>query len=348
MNDSPLSEDEQVDVLRELHAEGELSDAQLSIILSRREICSSCSQNGGLSILTVRCHNCGCGGLSLLSQRCRLRKWNTSSEPPAVPPGDSRKLAVTNDLEDLFRQSDVPLVSCVMPTYGRPDYVMESIFLFLEQDYPNKELIILNDCPGQLFEGDLPGVRAVNMDCRFGTLGEKRNATIEHASGRIIMVWDDDDIYMPWRLTFSVDEMRRSKAPIYRAERYWGYWDDGELHDNHASFEWMNHSLTAFTRSLWDNCGRYPHQNVREDRQFLLKAQKLLQIPYVTYPLDDADRYFILRGRSSYQHMSMSGGVGPLNVLPGRYPIQPQPIADPLLRAHYERLIQHRIGASQY
>lgn len=61
----------------------------------------------------------------------------------------------------------LPLVSCIMPTYGRPDYVAESIAMFLDQDYEAKELIILNDCPGQVLRGDFPGVRIVNS-CPFG------------------------------------------------------------------------------------------------------------------------------------------------------------------------------------
>lgn len=66
-----------------------------------------------------------------------------------------------------------------MPTYCRPDYAAESIAMFLEQDYPAKELIVLNDCPGQRFCGDIADVRRLNTDSRYPTLGEKRNV-IDH------------------------------------------------------------------------------------------------------------------------------------------------------------------------
>ena len=52
-----------------------------------------------------------------------------------------------------------PLVSCIIPTYGRRSYVAESVALFLAQDYPAKELLIGNDCPGQSLLAELPGVR---------------------------------------------------------------------------------------------------------------------------------------------------------------------------------------------
>lgn len=345
MDGRALTEQEQLAVLREMRVEGDLTDQQWSTVLARRAICATCSENDGLNVLTVHCRNCGCSGLSLLGQRCRLRKWNSAPGTQQVSTSERRKQVVTDDLESLFRSPGLPLVTCVMPTYGRPDYVMESVYLFLQQDYPRKELVILNDCPEQIFDCDIAGIQAINVKRRFGSLGEKRNAAIRQARGRIVAVWDDDDIYLPWRLTFTVEEMRRQKTPIYRSERYWAYWGNGPLHDNRASFEWMNHSLTAFTRELWEQSGRYPHQDVREDRQFLLKSQRLMQTRYHAFPLDDHDRYFILRGLSSYPHMSMGGGTGTLDTSPGRYKVAPRPISDPLLRSHYDRLIQDHMDS---
>jgi glycosyltransferase involved in cell wall biosynthesis len=39
-----------------------------------------------------------------------------------------------------------PLISCIMPTYGRPEFLGEAVAMFLAQDYPEKELVILNRC----------------------------------------------------------------------------------------------------------------------------------------------------------------------------------------------------------
>ena len=36
------------------------------------------------------------------------------------------------------------LVSCIMPTYNRRQFVSQAIKYFLRQDYARKELIILN------------------------------------------------------------------------------------------------------------------------------------------------------------------------------------------------------------
>jgi len=62
---------------------------------------------------------------------------------------------------------DLPLISCICPTYNRlPKYqflLEESIESFLRQDYPNKESIVLNDTPGQELRCEANGVTIVNV-----------------------------------------------------------------------------------------------------------------------------------------------------------------------------------------
>ena len=43
-----------------------------------------------------------------------------------------------------------PLVAALCPTYGRFSRLRESLACFLAQDYPNKQLIILNDADVQI------------------------------------------------------------------------------------------------------------------------------------------------------------------------------------------------------
>lgn len=56
-----------------------LTDAQRSTVATRKAVCNACDQNGGLSAVTVKCHGCGCAGLSLLNGTCKLNKWPTPS-----------------------------------------------------------------------------------------------------------------------------------------------------------------------------------------------------------------------------------------------------------------------------
>jgi len=81
----------------------------------------------------------------------------------------------------------------------------EAVTCFLEQDYKNKELIILNNHPVPL-RVDLPQVTMINKP-GFPTLGDCRNFLLNMAKGEFVRTWDDDDLYMPWAISQGVEGM---------------------------------------------------------------------------------------------------------------------------------------------
>lgn len=59
-----------------------LTETQRSTVEAHRTTCQTsgpngapCEMNGGMTGLTVKCHGCGCAGLSLLHGQCKLGKW---------------------------------------------------------------------------------------------------------------------------------------------------------------------------------------------------------------------------------------------------------------------------------
>src|SRR5947208_5700304 len=119
-----------------------------------------------------------------------------------------------------------PPVSCICPTYARPEVLEEAIYSFLRQDYPGKkELIILNDYDQQTLAFEHPEVRVINVPTRFRTVGEKRNAAVALASHDLLFVWDDDDIYLPHRLSFSVARFERKKG-FFKPDLAWMWYQD--------------------------------------------------------------------------------------------------------------------------
>ncbi len=152
---------------------------------------------------------------------------------------------------------NMPLVSCICPTYGRPPVYQhlleEAIESFLRQTYPNKELIVLNDCPGQELVCDAPGVRVVNVSDRFAMPGAKRNIGVELARGELIAPWDDGDISLPWRLSLSVE--RLGNADYFNPKHFW-FMDRDELRPYPRSS--IGHNLSLFRRAAWEAVGGYP------------------------------------------------------------------------------------------
>jgi hypothetical protein len=96
-----------------------------------------------------------------------------------------------------------------MPTANRRALVPSAILMFLRQDYPGeKELVIVDD--GEEGVADLiprhPQINYIRLPDRR-TIGEKRNIACEAARGDIILHWDDDDWYAPWRIRYQVEEL---------------------------------------------------------------------------------------------------------------------------------------------
>lgn len=158
------------------------------------------------------------------------------------------------------------LVSCLCPTYNRPLLLGESIRCFLDQDYPNKELIVLNDQEGVnlKLENCPNNIRIVNHPKRFDSLGEKRNYLKSLSSGEYYCIWDDDDLYAPFRLSESV----------YFMENYPDY-DIIKLKDAFISVDNKNYKVAtnrfhaqAVIRKSYMDKTEYPLKSIGEDAVF--------------------------------------------------------------------------------
>ena len=159
-------------------------------------------------------------------------------------------------------------VSCLCPTFNRPQCLAEVIESFLRQSYPKdlRELIILDDA-GQYDPKacvDIPGVKLVVSPHRFMTLGEKRNATAALASPKaeVYAVWDDDDIYLPWHLDDLI-RVIKAKNDWYIPEAVW-------LEQGQAlrivQTKGYYHGAWGFTRKAFVQVHGYPFMQSGQDR----------------------------------------------------------------------------------
>jgi len=177
--------------------------------------------------------------------------------------------------------ADWPLVSCIMPTYQRRSFVPLALRCFLDQDYPNKELIIVDDGEDRVEDliADLPGgVRYLALPSRV-SIGAKRNLACEAARGEMIVHWDDDDWYAPDRLRYQVTPILTGEAEITGLENAFvlvlpggEFWTTGpELH--RQMFVGDVHGGTlAYRKELLARGLRYPELNLAEDAWLLHEA----------------------------------------------------------------------------
>lgn len=113
-----------------------------------------------------------------------------------------------------------PLVSCICPTRNRPEFLPFAVSYFVRQDYPNRELIILDDSDrGNRYASEDARIRSIKINPP-NSIGGKRNLCNDFAKGDLICHWDDDDWYAPDRISQQVAVMQanpEAQATAYRS-----------------------------------------------------------------------------------------------------------------------------------
>ena len=96
-----------------------------------------------------------------------------------------------------------PLVSVIIPTYNRPDFLKLTIESILCQTYPKLEIIVVDDgSPGdhnQQLCKQFPEVNYIKIP-NSGGPARPRNIGIGRAEGEYIALVDDDDIWLPEKI----------------------------------------------------------------------------------------------------------------------------------------------------
>ena len=188
------------------------------------------------------------------------------------------------------------LVSCVCITYGRHHLLEEAIESFLRQDYnEEKELIVVNDLVDSNLFFSHPEIKIFNVHERFKSLGSKRNFAIRRTSGSVIFPWDDDDISLPHRISFSLEQIENKH--FFKAKRFWRM-DRYALRGPHSN---IAHAQSAYTRKLYDMVGGYSNMGSGEDQVFENKVNDLGYFNMQDLP--DDKLYYIIRW-GFYPHLS--------------------------------------------
>ncbi|MBC8160737.1 MAG: glycosyltransferase, partial [Roseiflexaceae bacterium] len=128
-----------------------------------------------------------------------------------------------------YQPSEQPLVSCLMVTRARPELALRAIHCFQLQSYPARELVIVDDDPGDtlaravaaLADPRIVHMRLANQGLR---LGELRNIALDRASGAYVTQWDDDDLSDPERLEIQLAAIQLLKADACFLERHQLWW----------------------------------------------------------------------------------------------------------------------------
>lgn len=170
----------------------------------------------------------------------------------------------------------LPLVTCVMPTFNRRYFIPHAIKYFQRQEYQNKELIIIDDgsdCVQDLVP-KADNIKYIRLDHQI-SLGAKLNLACRHASGSIIVNWDDDDWYADYRINYQVKELKERNADICGINNLL-YYDLLKKEAFQYKYppnqrKWLLGSSLCYQRSYWEK-NQYKDINVGVDGLFVWAA----------------------------------------------------------------------------
>jgi glycosyltransferase involved in cell wall biosynthesis len=186
---------------------------------------------------------------------------------------------------------DWPLISAIMPTFNRRPFVPLAIQSFLAQEYPHKELLIVDDGDDPIEDliKHLPGIHYLRLKQRT-SIGAKRNLACHEAGGEIIVHWDDDDWYAPHRLRYQVEPILLGQADITGLENSYvldlaarQFWTTSQQLHQRMFVGDVHGGTLVYSKSLKDSGLRYPEVNLAEDaallKQALQRGRRLTRLP---------------------------------------------------------------------
>ncbi len=221
----------------------------------------------------------------------------------------------------ILTERSLPLISCLLVTAaGRFDFFRRSVRCYLDQTYPNRELVVVNEGPKDYqkqIADHLSGrtdVRFVFLDGKY-TLGALRNIAVGLCHGELFVQWDDDDYSTPERIAVQYAYLKnRPEARIcYFSDQLHYYfttkrlfWNDwSAFHSgNRKEYSLIPGTIMAYTDGF---DGRYPsagaHCSAGEDSilalQFLKDADG--------HDLEDTSKVLLMHGQGYMQAYTFHG-----------------------------------------
>jgi glycosyltransferase involved in cell wall biosynthesis len=144
-------------------------------------------------------------------------------------------------------------VTAIMPVRGRQRLAQLAIECFLAQDYPDKELRVIQDADDPSFHAGFIPPERVRIDTlpTRRPISTKLNRMCQESAAAIIVRWDSDDWSAPGRISAQMKALEESGKAVtgYRSMLFW---------DGSAPYLWRcnaaDYSLgtsLCFRRSWW-------------------------------------------------------------------------------------------------
>lgn len=145
------------------------------------------------------------------------------------------------------------LVSVVIPTYKRFDTLSRAIKSVVFQTYPNIEILVVDDNePGDAYSNEVKkmieslgilNLKLVTQEKHINGAAA-RNAGIVQAKGEFIAFLDDDDMWLPEKISKEIEFLKALPESVGAVSNRKVYYKDGKV--NHVSECWKADSSQNF------------------------------------------------------------------------------------------------------
>ena len=186
-------------------------------------------------------------------------------------------------------------MSCIMPTYNRQDLIRVALKCYLSQDWPDKELVVIDDgaeTVRDLVKQLVPDAVYIYL-AKKQMIGTKRNLACEAAGGEVICHFDDDDWSAAGRIHDQVTRLLESGKQMtgYHSITYW----NGIKAYRYVSPvpQYAVGTTMCYQKSFWDT-HRFPAKNYAEDNALVYTARDERQLITV-----DARQMMVVRSHAS-------------------------------------------------
>jgi len=192
-------------------------------------------------------------------------------------------------------------VSVIIPTYNREGMLKEAIDSVFLQDYPEKELIVVDDGSTDATESLCRsyGDRLRYLHTENRGVSHARNLGIRESKGDLVAFLDSDDVWLPEKLSVQINYLNKHpEIHICQTEEVWIR--DGKrvnprlVHKKHSGWIFdeciplciVSPSAVMIRRSVFEDVGLFDEEMPAcEDYDLWLRASLKYQIMTLPEPL---------------------------------------------------------------
>ena len=111
---------------------------------------------------------------------------------------------------------DNPLVSVIIPSFNSADYIQAAISSVEYQDYPNREIIVIDDGStdgtAEILRKSFPHLKTLRIP--NSGVSAARNRGIIESKGELIAFLDSDDVWLQQKLSRQIEVMKSRDADL--------------------------------------------------------------------------------------------------------------------------------------